>query len=562
MASFRGKTCLALLLAFAGIVGRAHAQAPAADTLSGIRDLLAPIAAASRARDSLALLADKAAGEQRVVIEEQVWQRQLRVQSGLVAAAAEIERQKKQGQDVSAALSAFGDAIRTGWPRYRLYLERRQDVAEELFAARDAAAGAQRLALETRLTEHGERSAQMFKDLVEALLALERIGVDVAEQRKFSIRAIASTAEHITVRLTLFNRNRALTSARAARSPSDEGTRAELDAIEEGIKRTSNNLAIAITLLERLGVETTHLKVNYIVLTGRLTHDIFNLGVLSGLFRHWRTQLLDMLSSQVPRWFFQGLFIAAILAGFRLLAVLTRRVVRRAAARTSFSQLLRDTITGWSYHLVMAVGVVIVLAQVGVQLGPMLAGLGIAGFVLGFALQNTLSNFAAGGMILAYQPFDVGDVIEAGGASGRVQKMSLVSTTILTFDHQTLIVPNSKIWGDVIRNITAQSMRRVDLTFGVSYGDDFEKVERALTEIVIAHEKVLRDPAPVIKLHQLSDSSVNFIVRPWVLTEDYWDVYWDITRAVKLRFDQEGIKIPFPQRELHVNVVKGTLGST
>jgi small conductance mechanosensitive channel len=231
--------------------------------------------------------------------------------------------------------------------------------------------------------------------------------------------------------------------------------------------------------------------------------------------------------------------------------------VRRAVARADFSQLLKDTATGWSARLVMMIGFVVVLSQLGVQLGPMLAGLGIAGFVLGFALQDTLSNFAAGGMILAYQPYDVGDTIEAGGAMGTVKKMSLVSTTILTLDNQTLIVPNKKMWGDVIRNITAQSRRRVDMAFGVGYEDDIAKVERLLQEIVVADSRVLKDPAPVIKLHQLADSSVNFVVRAWALQQDYWDVYWDITRAVKLRFDEEGIKIPFPQRELHVNMMGG-----
>jgi small conductance mechanosensitive channel len=160
-------------------------------------------------------------------------------------------------------------------------------------------------------------------------------------------------------------------------------------------------------------------------------------------------------------------------------------------------------------------------------------------------------------MILAYRPYDVGDVIEAGGAMGTVKKMSLVSTTVLTFDNQTLIVPNKKMWGDVIRNFTAQDRRRVDLTFGVGYEDDVAKVEGLLKEIVEADRRVLRDPEPIIRLNQLADSSVNFIVRAWTLQADYWDVYWDLTRAVKLRFDAEGIKIPVPQRELYVNMVRG-----
>jgi small conductance mechanosensitive channel len=186
----------------------------------------------------------------------------------------------------------------------------------------------------------------------------------------------------------------------------------------------------------------------------------------------------------------------------------------------------------------------------------MLAGLGVAGFVIGFALQDTLGNFAAGGMILIYRPYDVDDYVEVAGASGFVKEMSLVSTTIATFDNQTLVVPNSKIWGDVIKNVTAQKVRRVDLTFGIGYGDDIPHAEKILRAIVEENEQVLSRPDAQVHLHELADSSVNFVVRPWVRTEDYWQVYWDITREVKMRFDREGISIPFPQRDVHVHQVQ------
>jgi small conductance mechanosensitive channel len=215
-------------------------------------------------------------------------------------------------------------------------------------------------------------------------------------------------------------------------------------------------------------------------------------------------------------------------------------------------EMLRDTLIAWSSRVVMAIGVLVAVSQLGFQIGPLLAGLGIAGFIVGFALQDSLANFAAGAMILVYRPFDVGDVIEAATVSGKVSAMSLVSTTIHTFDNQTLIVPNNRIWGDVIRNVTAQRIRRVDLVFGVSYAEDVEHVERVLHDVVAKHPKTLDDPEPMVKLHKLADSAVEFVVRPWVHTEDYWDVYWDLTRDVKMRFDREGISIPFPQRDLHV----------
>jgi small conductance mechanosensitive channel len=155
-------------------------------------------------------------------------------------------------------------------------------------------------------------------------------------------------------------------------------------------------------------------------------------------------------------------------------------------------------------------------------------------------------------MILIYRPYDVGDLIEACGESGLVSNMSLVSTTILTLDNQTIIIPNSKIWGDVVKNVTAQTMRRIDMIFGISYGDDIPKAEQVLQKILDSHDRVLADPAPMVRVHELGDSSVNFAVRPWVEMDDYWDVYWDITRSVKMRFDEEGISIPFPQRDVHM----------
>ena len=183
----------------------------------------------------------------------------------------------------------------------------------------------------------------------------------------------------------------------------------------------------------------------------------------------------------------------------------------------------------------------------------MLTGLGIAGFIVGFALQDTLSNFAAGVMILVYQPFDVGHVIEAAGVSGKVAKMSLVMTTITTFDNQVLIVPNGKIWGSVIRNKSAEPTRRVDLVFRVGHSEDIARSERILWEVVESDERVLKEPAPTIKVHELGEWSVDFIVRPWVRTEDYFPVYWDLTRAVKDHFDKEGIRLPVPQRDIHVH---------
>ena len=176
----------------------------------------------------------------------------------------------------------------------------------------------------------------------------------------------------------------------------------------------------------------------------------------------------------------------------------------------------------------------------------------LGGFVVAFALQGTLSNFASGIMILLYRPYDIGNFVEVAGQAGTVNAMSLVSTTLLTPDNQRLTIPNGSIWGGVIRNVTAMPTRRVDMTFGIGYADDMDKAAEIIREVVTAHEKVLEDPAPQIEVAELADSSVNFVCRPWAKTGDFWAVKFDVTKRVKERFDAEGISIPFPQRDIHL----------
>ncbi|GAB5405869.1 MAG: hypothetical protein Aurels2KO_41000 [Aureliella sp.] len=243
-----------------------------------------------------------------------------------------------------------------------------------------------------------------------------------------------------------------------------------------------------------------------------------------------------------------------ILIVTRILASFISGIVKRWLDKSShMSRLAEDLVARSIRNLLMALGLMIALTALGVDVGPLLAALGATGFIIGFALQGTLSNFASGLMILVNRPFDVGDVVEAGGVSGKVAEMNLVSTTFATFDNQKIIVPNNEIWDNVITNATAQKTRRVDLVFGVGYEDDLAKVDQLLNEIVQAHPAVLADPKPTIKVNELADSSVNFICRPWAKTEDYWTVYWDLLRTVKERFDAEGISIPYPQRDVHVH---------
>ena len=208
-------------------------------------------------------------------------------------------------------------------------------------------------------------------------------------------------------------------------------------------------------------------------------------------------------------------------------------------------------------RLIIAIGVLIGLAALEVNVGPLLAVIGAAGFVIAFALQDSLGNFASGILILVFKPFDVGDTVQVAGVLGKVQSMNLLAVQIRTLDNKAVIVPNNQVWSDAITNVTGTSTRRVDLVFGIGYGDDMDKAQSILEDVVSKHEKILKDPEPVIRVHELGDSSVNFICRPWVKSADYWDVYWDLTRGVKERFDAEGVSIPFPQRDVHLITESG-----
>ena len=255
------------------------------------------------------------------------------------------------------------------------------------------------------------------------------------------------------------------------------------------------------------------------------------------------------------RWGINIIKFIVTLFVFKVLARMGSSVIAKALSKASarMSDILRTFVVNTTRRVIFLLRFIIALSIVEVDVAPLLAGVGVVGFVLGFALQDTLANFAAGFMILLNRPYDVGNVITAAGVTGSVESMSLVSTTLKTPDNQRIIVPNGSIWGGVIQNINAQETRRVDLIFGCGYEDDIGKAQAVLEDIVTSHELVLKDPAPVIRLHELADSSVNFIVRPWAKTSDYWGVYWDLTRTVKERFDSEGLSIPYPQQDVHMH---------
>ncbi len=232
--------------------------------------------------------------------------------------------------------------------------------------------------------------------------------------------------------------------------------------------------------------------------------------------------------------------------------LLARGMVKGLVMAGRESQMLSTFLRRNVPKVLAAFGAVFGLVMVGFHVAPLVALIGGMSFVLAFALQESLGNFASGFMIMFYRPFDIGDYINAAGVEGTVKEMTLVNTSITTVDNKLMVVPNNAIWNDVITNITGVTQRRIDLVFGIGYADDMDKAQAILEDVIAGNPNVLPEPEPVVRVHELGDSSVNFVCRPWVKPEDYWETYWDITRRVKERFDAEGVSIPFPQRDLHV----------
>jgi len=196
--------------------------------------------------------------------------------------------------------------------------------------------------------------------------------------------------------------------------------------------------------------------------------------------------------------------------------------------------------------------VIAALSAVGIQTTQFAVVLGAAGLAIGLALQGSLANFASGFLLVVFRPFKVGDEVEAAGVLGKVEEIQIFNTIINTPDNVRVIVPNGQVTGGNIKNYTANSKRRVDLVIGISYEDDLRKAKEVIEGVIAADERVLEKPATTVAVSELGDSSVNFVVRPWVKPADYWDVYFDMTGKIKLALDENGISIPYPQRDIHI----------
>ncbi len=261
----------------------------------------------------------------------------------------------------------------------------------------------------------------------------------------------------------------------------------------------------------------------------------------------------ELVETYVIPWGINIIFAILIYVIGKIVVGILVNLFGKVLARSKYDDMLVDFLKAIIRAVLMLFVIVASLDQLGVDTTSLVAILGAAGLAIGLSLQGSLQNFASGVMLLVFRPFTRGDFVEAGGTSGVVKDITIFTTVMNTPDNKEVIVPNGAIYSGNITNYSAKETRRVDMVVGIDYGSDLKKAKEILNEMVKADERILADPAPTVAVSELADSSVNFVVRPWVKSADFWGVKFDFTEAVKVRFDKEGIGIPFPQMDVHVH---------
>ena len=265
----------------------------------------------------------------------------------------------------------------------------------------------------------------------------------------------------------------------------------------------------------------------------------------------YEKEIMQFVNEYAIPWGLNILFAVLIFLIGRIIVKIITSLVGKALTHTKLDVILIHFVQSIVQALLLIFVIVAALDQLGVDTTSLIAVLGAAGLAIGLALQGSLQNFAAGFMLLVFRPFKAGDFIEAAGTMGMVEKISIFTTILRSPDNKEVIVPNGEIYSGTITNYSARDTRRVDMVFGIGYGDDIKKARDIMREVVQADPRVLAEPETVIAVSELGASSVNFVVRPWVATGDYWPVKFDLTEKIKLAFDENGITIPFPQMDIH-----------
>ncbi len=265
------------------------------------------------------------------------------------------------------------------------------------------------------------------------------------------------------------------------------------------------------------------------------------------------SSIQEILNAYIIPWGINIILALAIFIVGRWIAGILLNVADKMLRKAGMDEMLVNFVHSILNALLLLVIIIAALDQLGVDTTSFIALIGAAGLAVGLALQGSLQNFASGVLLIVFRPFKVGNFIEAAGVSGVVEEIGIFSTRMKTGDNREIIVPNGAIYGGTITNNSARDTRRIDMVFGIGYDDDIRKAKEIMTSILDADERILKDPQPLIAVSELADSSVNFVVRPWVNSGDYWGVKFDVTERIKLAFDEAGISIPYPQMDIHLD---------
>jgi len=428
-------------------------------------------------------------------------------------------------------------------------------VRKQTLAVRTAPPG-ERLAQERRLSTLSRTVFAALRSVVTVAGYRRRLGTDVSKELSRLDVILQDRLERVAGELEVAARKRDELTAKIEEAEPEEAAalKKALPARQEEFERAVRDLTDLIGLAEQRGMDVDPYKKLLIQATGAVSVGMLNREVAAGLVRDAWRKVRDRLVTGAPLFAFRFIVFLVILTAFWILSRIVGAVVRRIITRpgAQLPKILRSTVISGTRNGIVLIGFVIGLSSLGIEIGPILAGLGIAGFIVGFALQDSLSNFAAGMMILVYRPFDVGDAVEAGGVFGKVDRVSLVSTTIKTFDNQRIVIPNRRVWGDVITNRTAYDTRRVDFVIYTGFDADADRVVEILGEVLSEHPLVLDEPKPIIRMQRMTESALEFVARPWTETKNYWTVFRELNLAIKRRFDAEGVPPPAARREVLV----------
>ena len=260
----------------------------------------------------------------------------------------------------------------------------------------------------------------------------------------------------------------------------------------------------------------------------------------------------EMISTLIIPWGIRIITALVIFIIGRMIAKWLTNLVRKIMAKSGLDEALIKFLGGIIYTVLLVAVILAAIDQLGVNVTSLLAVLGAAGLAVGLALKDSLSNFAAGVMIMIFRPFKIGDFVTVGGVSGVIDEIGMFCVLMHTPDNQRIIIPNSSVYGGTITNTSALPTRRIDLVMGISYDDNIGRAKQIIEDVINADERVLKDPEPVIAVSELGDSSVNLVVRPWVKSEDYWGARFDLTENLKVKLEEGGMSIPYPQRDIHV----------